>query len=99
MSHKVKFNTTPDPLVAKFTTQGVGIVNASINEDGDLIIVLSSGKEENLGKVRGDNGVTFVPSISVDKILSWTNDGELVNPDPIDLETNVEWGDMPNEEL
>lgn len=33
--------------------------------------------------VRGETGITYVPSISEDGILSWTNDGELQNPDDL----------------
>ena len=31
------------------------------------------------------NGTTFIPSVSEDGVLSWTNDGELENPAPINL--------------
>lgn len=33
----------------------------------------------------GEDGVTFIPSISEDGVLSWTNDGNLNNPDPITI--------------
>lgn len=33
----------------------------------------------------GENGVTFIPSISPDGVLSWTNDGGLPNPPPIKI--------------
>ncbi|MBR5823712.1 MAG: hypothetical protein IKY67_06185, partial [Paludibacteraceae bacterium] len=35
--------------------------------------------------VHGLDGITFVPTISEDGILSWTNDGGLENPEPINL--------------
>lgn len=35
---------------------GVGIASASINENGELVIVLTSGESINLGKVVGENG-------------------------------------------
>lgn len=31
------------------------------------------------------NGTTFIPSISEDGVLSWTNDGGLENPVPVNL--------------
>ena len=33
----------------------------------------------------GDNGATFYPSVSDDGVLSWTNDRELENPQPVSL--------------
>ena len=33
----------------------------------------------------GEDGVTFVPSVSEDGIISWTNDGNLPNPDPVNI--------------
>ena len=33
----------------------------------------------------GKQGVTFIPSMSADGVLSWTNDGGLPNPDPVDM--------------
>lgn len=35
--------------------------------------------------VEGKNGATFVPSVSSDGKLSWTNDRGLDNPDPVNL--------------
>ena len=46
------------------------------------------------------SGVVFVPSISEDKILTWTNNGGLDNPDPVDLNPFDEWtedGDIESE--
>jgi len=35
--------------------------------------------------VRGLNGVTFTPNISLEGILSWTNNGNLTNPEPYNI--------------
>lgn len=35
--------------------------------------------------VKGDNGVTFTPAVSDDGVLSWTNDGGLSNPEPVNI--------------
>lgn len=43
------------------------------------------------------SGVVYVPSISKDKILSWTNNGNLENPDPVDLNPFDEWSETGNE--
>ena len=39
------------------------------------------------GGSAGQDGVTFVPHVSADKVLSWTNNGDLENPEPVDLKT------------
>ena len=31
----------------------------------------------------GQNGATFIPAVSADGIISWTNDRELPNPEPV----------------
>ena len=33
----------------------------------------------------GKDGVTFIPSVSEEGIISWTNDGDLPNPEPVDI--------------
>ena len=33
----------------------------------------------------GTNGVTFTPSVNEAGVISWTNDGEEENPDPVDI--------------
>lgn len=33
----------------------------------------------------GEDGVTFTPSVSSDGVLSWTNDGGLPNPAPVNI--------------
>lgn len=33
----------------------------------------------------GENGATFIPSVSEDGVLSWTNDRELENPAPVNI--------------
>lgn len=45
------------------------------------------GKAGNPGKPGnpGDNGTTFTPSVSEDGVISWTNDGGLSNPEPVNI--------------
>ena len=33
----------------------------------------------------GENGATFTPSVSSEGVISWTNDGGLPNPDPVNI--------------
>lgn len=35
--------------------------------------------------IAGDDGATFTPSVSEDGVLSWTNDKELENPEPVNI--------------
>ena len=72
----------------------ISVTNCEVNADGDLIVTLSDGREINAGHVVGADGVTFIPSIDEQKILSWTNDGGLENPEPIDLNPSDEWSDI-----
>ena len=37
------------------------------------------------GGTPGANGVTYTPHLSTDGVLSWTNDGGLANPDPVNI--------------
>lgn len=77
---------------------GCDIVSFVINEDGDLIVTLSDGRIINAGNVGSkNNGVTFIPHISNDYILSWTNDGNLENPEPVDLCPFDEWNPVEDE--
>ena len=56
-----------------------------------LEFTLSNGRIINAGTIvapqgeAGKNGVTFIPSVSEAGILSWTNDGGLTNPDPVNI--------------
>lgn len=54
---------------------------------GDTPIVEASGRKGKDGKdgINGENGATYTPSISEEGILSWTNDKNLPNPEPINI--------------
>lgn len=74
-----------------------GIEDCKIDENGHLVVTLSDGKVIDAGYVGSAEGVTFVPHISEDKILTWTNDGGLENPKPVDLNPFDEWTTLPDE--
>lgn len=94
-------NGTPiGDRIAWVNNGGCGIVGFVINEDGDLIVTLSDGRIINAGNVGGaKKGVTFIPHISDDYILSWTNDGGLENPEPVDLYPHDEWSSVDGPEV
>ena len=74
------------------------ITDCKVNEDGHLIVTLSDGRVIDAGYVGATDGVTFVPHISDDLILSWTNDGGLENPEPVDLNPFDEWTEIDGAE-
>lgn len=46
---------------------------------------------ENIGPMQGPagkKGTTFYPAVSIDGVLSWTNDGDLANPQPTPVRGN-----------
>jgi hypothetical protein len=48
------------------------------DEDGNVEVAGGSGGS-------GVNGTTFYPNVSADGIISWTNDGDLPNPEPVNI--------------
>lgn len=52
-----------------------------IGEDGMVKPVEQSGG----GGGVGNNGATFIPSVDKDGFISWTNDGDLPNPEPVNI--------------
>ena len=38
-----------------------------------------------IGEIVGENGATFIPSVSAEGILSWNNDRNLENPEPVNI--------------
>ena len=74
-----------------------GIESCVVNEDGHLVVTLTNGKVIDAGYVGNTDGVTFTPHVSTDRILSWTNNGGLENPDPIDLNPFDEWVDLEDD--
>lgn len=44
-----------------------------------------TGGEGSGSAQNGENGATFVPTVSADGLLSWTNDKGLENPDPVSI--------------
>lgn len=59
------------PTVALISPIGAGSSGASGGSSG--------------GGTTGANGVTFTPHLSADGTLSWTNDGGLTNPEPVNI--------------
>ena len=86
-----------EPVGNRVELQNSGIADCKVDENGDLIVTLTDGRIINAGYVGAHDGVTFIPSVSEDNILSWTNDGGLENPEPVDLNPFDEWTTLPEE--
>lgn len=74
-----------------------GIKSFDVDENDNITITLTNGRVLELGQIAGASGATFTPHISEDKILTWTNDQNLPNPDPVDLNPFDEWVTLPEE--
>ena len=80
--------------VAVATGEVCSVVDCKINEEEHLIVTLSNGKTIDAGYVGATDGVTFTPHVSDDLILSWTNDGGLENPEPVDISPFNDWVEL-----
>ncbi len=54
-----------------------------VTDDGEGHIVIRTLTGEGSGT--GTPGVTFIPSVSAEGVISWTNDGDLDNPAPVNI--------------
>ena len=75
------------------TLSDCGIKSFDVDENDNITITLTDGRVIELGHIEGASGATFIPHISEDLILSWTNDKDLPNPEPVDLSPFNNWVD------
>ena len=79
----------PNPGAGVTSVNGVTGAVEFITEDGEPLPV--AGKQITVpassggGGTPGKDGATFIPSVSVEGVISWTNDQGLENPDPVDI--------------
>ena len=55
-----------------------------VEDDGNGNITIRALTTEGAG-TSGQNGYTFTPSVSAEGVISWTNDGGLENPTPVNI--------------
>ena len=55
-----------------------------VEDDGNGNIIIRALTTEETG-TSGQNGYTFTPYVSAEGVISWTNDGGLVNPEPVNI--------------
>lgn len=74
------------PITKKIVTIKNGIVTIDIKTNvGNGTFTESPGASDSGGGAAGKDGTTFTPSVSADGTLSWTNNGGLDNPDPVNI--------------
>lgn len=74
-----------------------GIKSFVVDENENIIVTLTDGRVIDLGQIAGASGVVFIPHIDNKGILTWTNNGNLENPEPYDLNKHDEWSTLPEE--
>lgn len=83
------------PVISvKATTLEAG-QDATVNQEGSaeapvITFGIPRGKDGTNGQngsdgVNGKNGYTFTPAVSPEGVLSWSNNGNLPNPEPVDI--------------
>lgn len=84
-----------DPIFVRADTSR-GILNMTINADGDLIVTFDDEETQNLGHVVGKDGAVYVPHVDEHKVLTFTIEDKPGDelPPPIDMNPNDEWSDM-----
>lgn len=78
-----------DPVVIDMAD--CGIKDFIVDEEDNITIILDDGRIIDLGRIEGASGVTFIPHVDENGILTWENNGGLENPRPIDLNCRDEW--------
>ena len=90
MRRKVYFEPNVEHFTATFDEvlpiQGQSAYEIAVNKG-----LFVGTEEEWIASLHGKDATTFFPQISKDKILSWTNDGNLPNPTPVDLNPFDDW--------
>ena len=80
-------NEMTDYIVKSLKANSMEVADSVIDEVvryADYLGVTSGGGVGEAGP-KGDTGTTFTPSVSPEGILSWTNNGSLENPTPINI--------------
>lgn len=80
MAHLERYLSTDITAKVEETEDGAIITMKDV-VNGETTAVVKNGKPG----AAGDTGATFRPSVSENGILSWTNDKNLDNPDPVNL--------------
>ena len=81
-------NREPTPIQQDVITQTIAALNAGVQEVGELAESIPTTIDTALQEAKDSgefNGATFVPEVSDQGVISWTNNKGLENPNPVDL--------------
>ena len=98
-NNTIQLSSKGNPIGDSVDYASCGIKKFEVDEEDNITITLVNGKVVELGQIDGASGATFVPHIDENKILTWTNDKGLSNPEPVDLNPFDEWSTLPEEGL
>lgn len=90
-TNTIQLSANGTPIGDSVDYASCGIKSFEVDEADNITITLIDGRVIELGKVDGASGATFIPRIDENKILTWTNDKGLENPEPVDLNPFDEW--------
>lgn len=92
-TNKMQLTANGVPIGDTVDLCSCGIKSFEVDDEDNITVTLIDGRIIQLGQIEGASGVTFTPHIDENLILSWTNDGGLENPEPVDLNPYDEWVD------
>lgn len=96
-NNTIQLSANGTPIGDSVDYASCGIKKFEVDEEDNITITLVDGRVIELGSIAGAAGATFIPHIDENGILTWTNDGNLENPPPYDLNANDEWSTLPEE--
>ena len=61
------------------------LINANLNDNEEYLNASLENDVLKLAELEGEDGATFIPNVSDDGIISWTNNKNLENPKPVNI--------------
>lgn len=86
--NNVSYYATQAAESASLAIIAAGQASNGANVDGTMLEFVEGDPGSSSGQ-GGNDGVTFTPSVSNAGVISWTNDGNMSNPSPVDLVSAV----------
>jgi len=96
-TNTIQLSANGNPIGDTVDLHSCGIKSFEVDDNDNITITLIDDRIINLGQIIGASSVTFVPHIDDHKILTWTNNGGLENPAPVDLNPYDEWSETGEE--
>lgn len=96
-TNTIQLSANGTPIGDAVDYASCGIKSFEVDEEDNITITLIDDRVINLGNIDGASGATFIPHIDENKVLTWTNDKGLDNPEPVDLNPFDEWSTLPEE--